>query len=38
MDKDTRAIYDYNNKVMNDPRVEPVLFPVRDGMMVARVK
>lgn len=38
MDKDTRALYDYNNKVMNDPRVEPVLFPVRDGMMVARVK
>lgn len=38
MDKDTRAIYDYNNKVMNDPRVEPVLFPVRDGMMVCRVK
>ncbi len=38
MDKDTRAIYDYNNKVMNDSRVEPVLFPVRDGMMVCRVK
>lgn len=38
MDKDTRAIFDYNNKVMNDPRVEPVLFPVRDGMMVARVR
>lgn len=38
MDKDTRALYDYNNKVMNDPRVEPVLFPVRDGMMVCRVK
>ncbi len=38
MDKDTRALYDYNNKVMNDPRVEPVLFPVRDGMMVCRMK
>jgi caffeoyl-CoA O-methyltransferase len=38
MDKDTRALYDYNIKVMNDPRVEPVLFPVRDGMMVCRVK
>ena len=38
MDKDTRALYDYNNKVMNDQRVEPVLFPVRDGMMVCRMK
>lgn len=38
MDKDTRAIFDFNNKVMQDPRVEPVLFPVRDGMMVCRVK
>jgi caffeoyl-CoA O-methyltransferase len=38
MDKDTRAIHDYNSKVMKDPRVEPVLFPVRDGMMVCRVR
>lgn len=38
MDKDTRAIFDYNNKVMSDDRVEPVLFPVRDGMMVCRVR
>lgn len=36
MDVDTKAICDFNNKVMNDPRVENVLFPIRDGLMVAR--
>jgi predicted O-methyltransferase YrrM len=38
MDKATKAIYDYSNKVMSDDKVEPVLFPVRDGMMVCRKK
>jgi caffeoyl-CoA O-methyltransferase len=36
MDADTKAIYDFNKKVHNDPRVENVLFPVRDGLMIAR--
>ncbi|MBI2271770.1 MAG: O-methyltransferase [Bacteroidetes bacterium] len=36
MDKDTKAIYEFNNKVHNDKRVEHVLFPVRDGLMVIR--
>jgi caffeoyl-CoA O-methyltransferase len=36
MDVDTKAIYDYNKKIHNDPRVEHVLFPIRDGLMVAR--
>lgn len=36
MDVDTKAICDYNDKVMNDDRVENVLFPIRDGLMVAR--
>jgi caffeoyl-CoA O-methyltransferase len=36
MDPDTKAIFDYNDKVMNDDRVENVLFPIRDGLMVAR--
>lgn len=38
MDKDTKVLYDYNNMVMNDDRVEPVLFAVRDGIMVCRKK
>jgi caffeoyl-CoA O-methyltransferase len=35
-DKDTRAITFFNDKVHNDPRVENVLLPVRDGIMVMR--
>ena len=36
MDKDTRAIHLFNKKVHADKRVHHVLFPVRDGLMVAR--
>jgi caffeoyl-CoA O-methyltransferase len=35
-DKDTKAILDYNEMVQNDPRVENVLLPIRDGLMLAR--
>ena len=35
-DKDTRAILDFNDKVQHDPRIENILLPVRDGMMVMR--
>jgi caffeoyl-CoA O-methyltransferase len=35
-DKDTRAIVDFNEKVSKDPRVESVLLPVRDGIMMLR--
>lgn len=35
-DKDTRAILEFNRKVAEDARVENVLLPVRDGIMVAR--
>jgi caffeoyl-CoA O-methyltransferase len=35
-DKDTRAIIDFNDKVSKDPRVESVLLPVRDGIMMLR--
>lgn len=35
-DKDTRAIMDFNDKVQRDPRVENVLLPIRDGIMVMR--
>jgi predicted O-methyltransferase YrrM len=35
-DKDTRAIIAFNEKVQADTRVENVLLPVRDGIMVMR--
>lgn len=35
-DKDTEAIRSFNDKVHNDKRVENVLFPIRDGLMVMR--
>ena len=35
-DEDTAALVAYNQKVQNDPRVENVLMPVRDGLMIAR--
>ena len=35
-DKDTRAIVEFNKKVQEDPRVENVLLPVRDGIMLIR--
>ncbi len=38
MDADTKAIDAFNNKVHNDKRVEHMLLPVRDGLMIARKK
>lgn len=35
-DKDTRAIVDFNAKVQADNRVENVLLPIRDGIMLMR--
>jgi predicted O-methyltransferase YrrM len=35
-DKDTRAIQEFNRKIHADPRVENVLLPVRDGIMLLR--
>ncbi|MGP8215010.1 MAG: O-methyltransferase [Bacteroidia bacterium] len=35
-DKDTKGIMAYNDKVTNDPRVENILVPIRDGLMIAR--
>ena len=37
-DKDTQFIDAFNKKVQADPRVEAVLLPLRDGMMVLRKK
>jgi caffeoyl-CoA O-methyltransferase len=36
LDKDTAAILHFNQKVNEDPRVENVILPVRDGIMMAR--
>jgi predicted O-methyltransferase YrrM len=35
-DKDTRALHEFNQKIHADERVENVLMPVRDGLMVVR--
>jgi caffeoyl-CoA O-methyltransferase len=35
-DKDTKAIIDFNLKIQNDARVENVLLPIRDGIMMMR--
>lgn len=37
-DKDTKILMDYNQKVQNDPRVDNILLPIRDGIMMARKK
>lgn len=36
IDKDTQSILDFNAKIHSDPRVENVLLPIRDGIMMAR--
>jgi predicted O-methyltransferase YrrM len=38
LDKDTRALQQFNDFVQHDDRVENVLLPIRDGIMVARKK
>jgi len=36
-DLETKILIEFNQKVQDDPRVENVLFPLRDGLMVIRV-
>ena len=38
LDEDTKAVLDFNKKVQDDERVENILIPIRDGLMVARKK
>jgi caffeoyl-CoA O-methyltransferase len=38
MDAETRALYDYSKIIQSDERVQNVLFPIRDGLMIARKK
>ncbi|MGB1207073.1 MAG: O-methyltransferase [Chitinophagales bacterium] len=35
-DKDTAALDAYNKKIQNDNRVQNILLPIRDGIMIAR--
>jgi len=37
-DEETKALHMFNEKILADDRVENVLFPVRDGLMVIRKK
>jgi len=36
-DKATKALLEYNKKLKDDPRVESVLLPIRDGLTLTRV-
>ncbi len=38
MDKETLALHQFNQFVQHDPRVENVLLPIRDGLMIVRKK
>ncbi|MFC5271520.1 O-methyltransferase [Adhaeribacter terreus] len=38
LDKDTEALLDFNQKIQTDDRVENVLLPIRDGLLVIRKK
>lgn len=37
-DEDTKALIAYNTLLKDDPRVETVLLPIRDGLTISRVK
>lgn len=36
IDKDTQALLDFNQNIHQDPRVENILLPIRDGVLMAR--
>lgn len=36
IDKDTRALLAFNQKIQDDPRVENILLSIRDGVLMAR--
>ena len=35
-DENTQALHEYNQKIIADERVENILLPIRDGLMVSR--
>lgn len=38
MDRETKALHDFNCYVQQDDRVENILLPIRDGLMIVRKK
>lgn len=38
IDKDTQLLQNFNTLIHEDPRVENILLPIRDGIMIARKK
>jgi predicted O-methyltransferase YrrM len=38
IDKDTKLLKEFNELIQNDSRVENILLPIRDGIMIARKK
>ncbi|MBI4946394.1 MAG: O-methyltransferase [Bacteroidetes bacterium] len=38
MDFETKSLFDYSRKIQDDSRVENLLLPLRDGLMIARKK
>jgi len=38
LDKDSKAIKAFNDKIQEDKRVENILLPIRDGLMICRKK
>jgi len=38
MDSETLALHQFNKKIQSDKRVENVMFPIRDGLMIIRKK
>jgi len=37
-DVDTKTLIEYNELLKNDPRIETILIPIRDGLTISRVK
>ncbi|RLD82791.1 MAG: methyltransferase [Bacteroidetes bacterium] len=37
-DKETIALIEFNKLLVNDPKIETVLLPIRDGLTISRVK
>ena len=38
LDRETKILMDYNKMIHEDERVQEILLPIRDGLMVARKK
>ncbi|MEK7254881.1 MAG: methyltransferase, partial [Bacteroidota bacterium] len=35
-DRDSRSMEAFNRKIQDDPRVENIILPIRDGLLMAR--